>query len=142
MPLRLKIGGAYCFCPVCHSVNFLMNIPCDKTFLWVPLFLTLWHWPWNLTHFLKTWTLLITFEQWVLELWYFTWVFLVIWPFRGYHYFLINIRAFILHMSISCYKICPWYQDICPCDLDHLWNWPLSGAFVFHKHILFLLKMF
>ena len=30
-----------------------------------------------------------------------------------------------------------WYQDICSCDLDHLWNWPLSGAFVFHKHILF-----
>ena len=30
-----------------------------------------------------------------------------------------------------------WYQDICPCDLDHLWNWPLSGAFVFHKRILF-----
>ena len=30
-----------------------------------------------------------------------------------------------------------WYQDICPCDLDHLWNWQLSGAFVFHKHILF-----
>ena len=24
-----------------------------------------------------------------------------------------------------------WYQDICPCDLDHLRNWPLSGAFVF-----------
>ena len=32
-----------------------------------------------------------------------------------------------------------WFQDICPCDLDRLWNWPLSGAFVFQKHILFLL---
>ena len=30
-----------------------------------------------------------------------------------------------------------WYQDICPCDLAYLWNWPLSGAIVFHKHILF-----
>ena len=30
-----------------------------------------------------------------------------------------------------------WYQNICPCDLGHLWNWPLSRAFVFHKHILF-----
>ena len=30
----------------------------------------------------KTLILLITFGQWVLELWYFTWVFLVIWPFR------------------------------------------------------------
>ena len=37
---------------------------------------------------LKTLTLLITFEQWVLKLWYSTWVFLVIRPFRGYHYFL------------------------------------------------------
>ena len=39
-------------------------------------------------------------------------------------------------MSISCDKI--WYQDICPFDLDHLWNLPLSGAFVFHKHIFFV----
>ena len=30
-----------------------------------------------------------------------------------------------------------WYQNICPCDLDHLWNLPLLVAFVFHKHILF-----
>ena len=29
-----------------------------------------------------------------------------------------------------------WYQNICPCDLGLRWNWPLSGAFVFHKHIL------
>ena len=27
---------------------------------------------------------------------------------------------------------------LCPCDLKHLWNWPLSGASVFHKHILWL----
>ena len=30
-----------------------------------------------------------------------------------------------------------WYQGICPCDLGHNWNWPSSGAFVFHKQILF-----
>ena len=71
-----------------RALIFRMSIPCDKTFQWVPLFFTLWPWPWSLTHFLKTLTLLITFEQWVLELWYFTWVFLVIRPFRGYHYFL------------------------------------------------------
>ena len=40
---------------------FHMSIPCDKTFSWVPLFFTLWAWPWSLTHFLKTLTLLITF---------------------------------------------------------------------------------
>ena len=33
-----------------------------------------------------------------------------------------------------------WYQDIYSCDLDHLWNWPLLGAFVFHKHILFTIQ--
>ena len=38
--------------------------------------------------FSETLTLLITFEQWMLELWYFTWVFLVIRPVRGYHYLL------------------------------------------------------
>ena len=59
MPPRMKIGGAYCFCSVCHSV--LLS---------------------------ETLTLLITFEQWVLELWYFTWIFPVLRPFRGYHYFL------------------------------------------------------
>ena len=31
-----------------------------------------------------------------------------------------------------------WYQNICPCDLGHQWNWPLSGVFVFHKHILYM----
>ena len=80
-----------------HTFN--MSIPCDKTFLWVSWFFNLWSWPWSLTHFLKTLTLLISFEQWVLELLYFTWVFLVIRPFSGYHYF--------------------W-----PCDLD-LGVWPI-----------------
>ena len=76
---RRSGGGGYCFCPVCHSLcnfNFANNFwtvgaralifhmsnPCDKTFSWVPLFFTLWPWPWSLTHFLKTLTLLITFE--------------------------------------------------------------------------------
>ena len=60
------------------ALIFHMNIPCDKNFSWVPLFFTLWPWPWSLTQFLKTLTLLITFKQWVLELWYFTWIFPVI----------------------------------------------------------------
>ena len=67
---------------------------------------------WSVTHFLKTLNLLITIEQWVLELSYCTWAF---------------------HVTRSSY----WYLDICPCDLDHLWNWPLSGAFVFHVHLVF-----
>ena len=73
-----------------RALIFHKIIPCDKIFLWVPLFLTMWPWPGSLTHFLKqrfTITLLITFEMWVLELWYFSWVFLVIRPFSGYLYF-------------------------------------------------------
>ena len=35
----------------------------------------------------ETLTLLITFVQWVLKLCHFTWIFLVIKPFCGYHYF-------------------------------------------------------
>ena len=51
-----------------RALIFHMNIPCEKTFLWVPLFFTLWPWSWSLIHFLKTLTLLITFERWVLFL--------------------------------------------------------------------------
>ena len=63
-----------------RALMFHMSIPCDKTFSWIPLFLTLWPWSWSLTNFLKTLPL-ITFEQWVLELWCYTWVFLVTRPF-------------------------------------------------------------
>jgi hypothetical protein len=41
---------------------FHMCIPYDKNFLMVQKFLTLWPWPWSLTHFLKTLTLAISFE--------------------------------------------------------------------------------
>ena len=36
-----------------------MYIRCDKTFPWLPKFLTLWPWPWSLTYFYKTLTLAI-----------------------------------------------------------------------------------
>ena len=39
---------------------FHMNILCDKTFPWAPTFLS--PWPWSLTYFLKTFTLLITYD--------------------------------------------------------------------------------
>ena len=61
----------------------------------------------------ETLTLLITFEQWALELWYFTWVFLVI-------------------------RSSYWYQNICPCDLSHLWNWPIGGICVSQTHLVYL----
>ena len=79
---EIKDRGAYCFvlyvilsfCPPllnfylannfwtvsARAFIFHMCIPCEKTFLCVPLFFPLWPWPWSLTHFLKTLTLLIT----------------------------------------------------------------------------------
>ena len=39
-----------------RALIFHMSIPCDKTFLWTPSFLTLWPWPWSLSYFLKTLT--------------------------------------------------------------------------------------
>ena len=56
-------------------------IPCDKTFLSIPKFLTLWPWPWLLTYFWKNLTLAITFEPKEVGLSYFTFVFLVARPF-------------------------------------------------------------
>ena len=122
---------------------FHTSILCDKTFPWVPLFFTLWPWPWSLTHFLKTLTMLITFEQWVLELWYFTWVFLVLKTFPCFHYFLIIIIAFILHMSISYNKI-----FLLVSRYLSLWLWPslelaiLGGICVSQTHlVIFIIKI-
>ena len=28
-----------------------------------------------------------------------------------------------------------WYQDICPCDIGHLWKYSLKCASVFYKHM-------
>ena len=138
MPPRSKIGGHIVFVLSVillfrHSVLFSETLTLQITFeqwvleLWYftwifpvigPLFFALWPWPWSLTHFLKTSTLIITFEQWVLELSYCTWAFLV---------------------TRSSY----WYKGkcICPCVVCHLLNWPLSGAFVFQKNVLFAILL-
>ena len=80
----------------CHSIILSKTLTLLITFeQWV---LELWYFTWSLTHFLKTLTLLITFEKWVPKLLYSIWFFLVIRPFRGFHFFV-------------------------PCDLD-LGVWP------------------
>ena len=136
-----------CWTVSARALIFHMSIPSDKAFQWVPLFFTMWPWPSCLTHFLKTLTLLLTFEQWVLELWYFTWEFLVMRPFSGYHIFypvtltlefdllfknfklannfsIVSARASIFHMSIPCDKtflLVPLFFT--------LWPWPESMTY-------------
>ena len=104
-----RSGGVLVFLPVFHSVLLSETLTLlitfeqwvlelwyftwifrDKTFLWVPLFFTLWPWPWSLTHFLKA----CHKKQWVLELWYFTWIFIYVstiffypWPWSLTHFF-------------------------------------------------------
>ena len=70
-----------------------MCIPCDKTFHLVPYFLTSWPWPWSLTYFWKTLTLVITFLPELIELSYCTCV-------------LFKIRPFI------------WCRNVWPRDID------------------------
>jgi hypothetical protein len=43
-------------------LTFHYSIPCDKTYPWVPKFLTLWPWSWYLTYLLKI--KLIIFKYW------------------------------------------------------------------------------
>ena len=130
-----------------RALIFHMYIPCDKTYPLVPLFFTLWPWPWSLTHFLKTLTLrhVITFEQCVLELWYFTWIFLVLRPFREYQHFwpcdldpgvwpvficninlainfwTMNARVLMFHMNIPSDKALRWIPTILT-----FWSWSLN----------------
>ena len=122
-----------------RALMFHMSIPCYKYFLWVALFFTLWPWLWGLTHFLKTLTLLITFEHWVWELWYLTWIFYETRPSRENNFELVNLtlefdllnhannfsiasaRALIFHMNIPCDKTFPREPLFFT-----LWPWPWS----------------
>ena len=104
---KIEDRGAYCFCPVCYSVilsfcpplwNFIlannfwtvsarallfqMNIPCDKTFPWILLFLTLWPWP-RFDPFIENFNL-------------------------ANNFWIVSARALIFHMNISCDKTFPW----------------------------------
>ena len=100
-------------------------IPCDKTFLSIRKFLTLWPWPWLLTNFWKNLTLATTFEPKEMGLSYFTCVFLVARPSCwNKNFYLVTLtltfdlllkkldldhnfwtnRALILNTSISCDK--------------------------------------
>ena len=107
---------------------FLVIRPfCEYYYFW-PCDLDLGVWP----IFLKTLTLLKTFEQWVLELWYFTWVSVVIRPFCGSiifdlvtltlefdllfknldlanNFWIVSARALIFHMSIPYDKTFAWF---------------------------------
>ena len=132
MPPRSKIGdilflSCLSFCSPLWNFHFAnsfwtvsarvlishMSDPSDKTFPWVPLFFTLWPWPWSLTcFFLK------------IDI--------------GHYLYTISIRAFILHMNISCDEI-----FLLVSRYLSLWCWPslelaIIGSLVFHKHIFFI----
>ena len=92
---------------------FHMNIPCDRIFFLVQCIKPFFLYIWPI--FKQNW-------HWSSELSYCMWAFL-------------RTRSFY------------WFQDICHVHLGHLWNfqlswpsWP-SWAFMFHKHILFGLKI-
>ena len=113
---ELEDGRAYCFCPVCHSVIlsfcpplwnfnldnnfwtvssraliFHISIPCDKTFQWVPFFFYSFTYTFEFDPFLNFENFNLSNNFWTvvaLELCYLTRIFLVIRPFRRYHYFL------------------------------------------------------
>ena len=97
----------------------------DKTFLWVPTFMTLRPWPWSLTYFIENFNIANNFWT-VLELWYFIWVFFLTRPSCGYQKFwlwdlgplsltypflkfnlannfsTVSARIFIFHLNIPC----------------------------------------
>ena len=102
--------------------------------------------------FKKDFNLLITFEQPMLELLYCTFVFLMKTAFYGYHhvltlrpwsvslaYFLktlnfVKFQQWVLELSYCrmwaflVTRSLYWYRNICPCDLDHLWNGYYRGV--------------
>ena len=148
-----KFNLAYNFWTVsARALIFHMSIPCDKSFPWVPLFFTLWPWPLSLTHFKKN--LNLAYNFWTVSARALIFHMSITWDKRlifgtkpfdldiwhifkkndiGHNFWIINIRPFILHKTISCDKIfllvSRWH--ICPCDLDHLWNWPFWGHLCF-----------
>ena len=167
MPPRSKIGGwggdivfvqsvILSFCPPLWNLNidnyfwtasarafiFHMNIP-EGTIIFYSVTLTLEFDPFfkyfNLANKFRT----VSARSFIFHMsipcdktypWVALFLTLLAWPWS----FSINIRVFILHRAFLVTRSSYWYQDICPCDLDHLLNWPLSGAYVFPNHILFL----
>ena len=79
-----------------RALIFHMSIPCDKTFPLVPLFFTLWPWPWSMTHFTKNFNLTNNSRT-------------------------VTLRALIFHMSIPCDKTFRWVPSFFT-----LWPWPWS----------------
>ena len=120
-----------------RALIFHMSILWDKNSLWVPKI----PWPWILAYFFNT--LIVSARALVLHMNI---------PCDKIFLLVLNIltltddqlkRILELPYCIWSYLVTKsfcWYQNICPCDLGNLWNWPLSGAFVFHKHILFKVK--
>ena len=116
---EIECQGAYCL--YCHFVLifnlannfwtmrprtliFYVSILGDKTFLWVPTFLTLWSWPYRF--------------------------FLFFWKFNNtINFWTVSARALIFHMSNPCDKTRPWVPMLLTCDLG-VWPFPCDKTFL------------
>ena len=123
-----------------RDLIFHMSIPCDKTFSWVPLFFNLWHWPWRLTFFENFNLDNIFWTVSAREFWYFTWIFPVIGPFHGYHYFWhCDLDLFFENFNLANNFWTVWSRDLIfhmsiPWDLIFhmsisLWSFPWVPLF-------------
>ena len=71
------------------------------------------------------------------------WWFLTFWPWHCFRKTSFITKWWLIEISYLIWKFLVtrslyWYQGICSCDYGHLWIWSLLGAFVFHKHFLFI----
>jgi hypothetical protein len=110
-----------------RTLIFHMSVPWDMSLPWVPTDLNLWPQLWCLTYIFKALTLGITFQSYVLGLG-------SLWQ----NLSMANDVTTVMEQLIWRCELIIWpiFQKLW-CRNGFQWNLSLSGAFVFHKHILF-----
>ena len=108
-----------------------MCIPCDKTFHMVPLFWSLWHWPWSLTYFWKILTLTITLKPEEVWLSYCTSVFLVTRLFTWYQILYLMTLTLNVDLLLKSFNL-GWYLVMVTAWLVLLFSNNLFNIYPFH----------